>query len=158
MFIDAMARQVQVKDGKAYLSMPFPNDGIAWPVIAPRRDYGKYVMGVFEAGDSANGAKVHAVSTWTTPKDVVAALSKNSNREVAFNPIPADVFAGFLEPSQGAVVAQELAETMRLVGEYSYYGKGAEKKQSEHDKWLLKDADTTTYEQWCQEHGPFKYD
>ena len=61
---------------------------------------------------------------------MVAALSENSNREVTFNPIPADVFSGILEKAQGLVMAQELTETMRFVGEYSYYGKGEEKNQS----------------------------
>lgn len=147
MFLDMMTRQVQVRDGKATLNLPFPNEEIAWPLIAPRRDYGKFVMGLFEGESSANGAKVHAVSTWTTPKDVVAAISQNSNREVTFNPLPADVFSSILEKAQGPVMAAELTETMRLIGEYNYYGKGEEKNQSKHDKWLLKDAETISYPQ-----------
>lgn len=153
MFIDLAARQVQVRDDKASLSMPFPDDGVAWPLIAPRRDYGKYVVGLFEGGSNANGAKVHAVSTWTTPKDVVAALSENSNREVTFNTMPTDVYHGILEKAQGAVLAAELTETMRLIGEYNYYGKGEEKNQDKHNKWLLKDAETISYPQVSIPHN-----
>jgi hypothetical protein len=157
MFIEALARAVQVRDDQAALSYPFPSTDIPWPLLAPRRDLGKYVMGVFEGGSSANGMKVHAVSTWTTPKEVVASLSKESNREVAFNLVSADMFYGFLEPKMGEIVASELMETMRFVGEYSYYGIGEEKNQAEHDKWLIKGADKISYPQWAKEHGPFMY-
>ena len=158
MFIDVIARSVQVNDGQASLSMPFPSDDVPWPLIHPRRDFGKYVVGVFEGGSSANGVKVHAVSTWTTPKDLVATLSQNSNREVSFNPVPADDYSKVLEKARGAVIAQELTETMRLIGEYSYYGKGEEKNQTKHDKWLLKDAERISYPQWAKENGPFRYE
>ena len=158
MFIEALARGVQVRDDQASLSFPFPSTDIPWPLIAPRRDMGKYVAGVFEGASRANGVKVHAVSTWTTPKEVAASLSKESNREVGFNLVPADTFYGFLKPNMGEVVASELTETMRLVGEYSYYGNGEEKNQAEHDKWLVKGAEKISYPQWAKENGPFKYD
>lgn len=157
MFIDSLARSVKVFNGQAAMSYPFPSADIPWPLIAPRRDMGKFVMGVFEGGSSANGVKVHAVSTWTTPKEVAASLSKESNREINFNLISAEMFHGFLEPSQGEVIASELTETMRFVGEYSYYGVGEEKNQAEHNKWMVKGADTISYPQWAKENGPFKY-
>ena len=81
MFIDFTKNQVKEVDGKPTLSMPFPSENIAWPLIDIRRDGGKFVMGIFEAGATANGARVHAVSTWTTPKEVVAALSKVAGQE-----------------------------------------------------------------------------
>ena len=157
MFIETIARGVQVQNDQASLNYPFPSTDIAWPVLAPRRDYGKFVMGAFEGGKNANGVKVHAVSTWTTPKEVAASLSKGSNREVAFNLVSADMFYGFLKPKMGDVVASELMETMRFVGEYSYYGIGEEKNQAEHDKWLIKGADKISYPQWAKENGPFTY-
>ena len=158
MFITEVAKQVQVQDGQAALGFPFPSGDIAWPLIQPRRDLGKYVMGLFEGGSSANGVKVHAISTWTTPKDVAAALTQNSNADVKFNPVPAEMFNGILEKKMGPVIAQELTETMRLIGEYNYYGKGEEKNQSEHNKWLLKGAETMSYSEWAKENGPFKYE
>ena len=158
MFIEALARSPKVFNGQAAMSYPFPSTDIPWPVIAPRRDMGKYVMGVFEGGSSANGVKVHAVSTWTTPNEVAASLSKESGREVKFNLVSAEMFHGFLKPTMGEVVAAELTETMRFVGEYSYYGKGEEKKQAEHDKWMVKGSEKISYPQWAKENGPFKYE
>jgi len=157
MFIEPVARGVQVRDGQASLSFPFPSLDIPWPLMAPRRDVGKYVMGAFEGGSNANGVKIHAVSFWTTPKEMAASLSENSNREVAFNLVSPDMFEGFLKPSQGEVVAKELVETLRFLGEYSYYGIGEEKNQAEHDKWLIKGAEKITAPQWAKEHGPFTF-
>ena len=157
MFIDATGN-VQVMDGKAALGFPFPNVDIAWPLIQPRRDGGKYVMGLFEGGSSANGVKVHGVSTWTTPKEVVAALSKESGREVHFNLVPPQVFIGILAQKMGPEVGLELTETQQLIGEYSYYGKGEEKNQSVHNKWLLPGAETISYAQWAKEKGPWKFE
>ena len=157
MFIDVLARGVQVHDGQAVLSMPFPSDDIAWPLIQPRRDNGKYVMGLFEGAIKANGVYVHAVSTWTTPKDVVAALSQNANRQVTFKTASPEAYQEALAKNTGDVVAKELTETMQLIGGYNYYGKGEEKNQSKHNEWLLKDAETISYPQWAKENGPFKY-
>lgn len=159
MFIEALARGVKVIDGQASLNYPFPSVDMPWALLAPRRDLGKYVMGVFEGGSSANGVKVHAVSCWTTPKEVAASLSENSNqKDIKFNLVSAEMFHGFLKPNMGEVVATELVETMRFAGDYSYYGKGEEKNQAEHDKWIVKGAGKNiSYPQWAQEHGPFTY-
>lgn len=158
MFIDAMARQVNVRDGQATLNFPFPSLDMPWALIEPRRDLGKYVMGLFEGGSSANGVKVHAVSTWSTPNEVAASLSQNANREVGFNLLPADAYNQILNGLMGEVVGKELTETMLFAGDYSYYGKGEEKNQAEHDKWLIKGADKISYPQWAKEHGPFHYE
>ncbi|KAK5165933.1 uncharacterized protein LTR77_008857 [Saxophila tyrrhenica] len=158
MFGDSLTRMTRVHEGQAALSMPFPSDSIAWPLIFPRRDYGKWVMGAFEAGESANGAFVNAVSTWTTPKEVVAAITKNANRDVAFNALPGNVFTSIMQQAMGEVVGEELSETMQLIGGWNYYGKEAEKSQGDHDKFLLKDAELSSYEQWAKENGPFKYE
>lgn len=152
MFINFGKTMVKSINGTPTLSMPF-GDSVAWPLIEPRRDSGKYVMGLFEAGARANGVKVHAVSTWTTPKEAVAALSKEAGQEVVFKTIPKEVFASFLpEP-----VRDELTETMLLVGDYNYFGKGAEKEQAEQDKWLLAGADKISYAQWATEAAPWTF-
>jgi hypothetical protein len=65
------------------------------------------------------------VSCWTTPKDLVAALSREADREVAIKTIPADVFAKDFPEN----IAGQLTETLSVVGEYSIYGKGEDKKQ-----------------------------
>ncbi|KAF7197057.1 NmrA-like family domain-containing protein 1 [Pseudocercospora fuligena] len=154
MFITFAKTQINPgQDGKPTLAMPFPSDDVAWPLIDPRRDGGKYVMGLFEGGAEANGAKAHGVSTWTTPKEIVAALSKISGREVKFQKLPAEVFAGFLPEN----IREELLETMLLVGDHSYYGKGEEKKQEKSDKWLIEGENLLSFEDWAQQNGPWKW-
>lgn len=155
MFIDATGN-ARVANGKPTLSMPFPND-TAWPLIDPRKDSGKYIMGLFEGGSKANGVYIHGVSAWVTPKEVVATLSRESGQEVGFNAMPADVFKGIMVKMRGETVGLELTETMLLIGGYSYYGKGAEEEQSEHDRWLLEGAETISYAQWAMEKGPWKF-
>jgi len=140
-------------NGVPTLSMPFPSDSIAWPLIEPRRDMGKYVMGVFEGGAAANGARVHAVSTWTTPKEVVESLSKASGKKVEFKPITAELFASFLPDA----IRNEITETMLLVGDYNYYGKDAKDKQAENDKWMLSGSDKISYSKWAEQSAPFNW-
>jgi hypothetical protein len=143
MFLTALSGMIK----NSTLAMPFPSDDIAWPLIHPRRDTGKYVLGIFEKGAEANGVKVHAVSAWTTPKEVVAAVSKAAGKDVEFKMVPAEVFKSFMPPK----IAQELVETMLLVGDYSYYGPGEEKNQEQYNKWLVQDAKLVTIEQWARE-------
>ncbi|WPH01354.1 Hypothetical protein R9X50_00419600 [Acrodontium crateriforme] len=152
MFMD-IRYLVKSLNGTPSINVPFPSENIAWPLFDPRSDSGKYVMGLFEGGASANGVKVNAVSDWTTPKKVVAALSKESGKEVVFNAIPKEVFASFLPDN----VKNELTETMLLVGDYSYYGKGTEKKQAESAKWLIKDSELMTFEAWAKKNAPFDF-
>ncbi|EMD00756.1 hypothetical protein BAUCODRAFT_182018 [Baudoinia panamericana UAMH 10762] len=140
-------------NGTPMLNMPFP-DSIAWPLMDPRRDSGKYIMGLFEGGDAANGVEVQAVSFWTTPKEVVAAYSKASGRDVVFNTIPGEMFASYLPEN----IRDELTEMVEYIGEYSYYGKGTEKEQDKHDKWIVPGVvEKVSMEEWAQENGPFKW-
>lgn len=151
MFINFAKQQVKDVEGTPTLAFPFPSEDIAWPLIEPRRDGGKYILGLFEGGSDANGVTVHGVSTWTTPKDVVAALSKETGKQVVFKTLPAEVYKSFLPPN----IADELLETGLLVGNYSYYGKGEEKNQEKHDKWLIKGAELISYPQWVREAAPW---
>ncbi|KAI6787662.1 hypothetical protein KC363_g9029 [Hortaea werneckii] len=153
MFLTMIKTLVKAVDGTPMLSVPFPSDSIAWPLVDVRGDGGKYVMGLFEAGQTANGAKVNAVSTWTTPKEIVATLGKAAGKEVVYNPVSAEVFGGFFPEA----IRAELVETLRLVGEYSYYGKGAEKEQAEHDRWLVAGATKISLEQWVARSGPWTF-
>ena len=149
---------VQVRDGTPTLGFPFPSENVAWPLLDPRRDSGKWILGLFEGGSSANGVKVNAVSAWTTPKDVVAALSKESGQDVVFSAVPPDVFKDIMIKSQGELAGKELAEMFQFIGEYNYFGKAEEKNHSEHAKWLLPDADLISYEDWLKSAGPWKFE
>lgn len=156
MFIEGTGN-VQVQNGTPTLAFPFPNENIAWPLLQPRLDSGKYVMGMFEGSSKANGIEVQGVSAWTTPKKVVAALSKESGQDVVFYPIPAEAFEGIMTKARGAQVGKELTEMFQLIGEYNYYGKDSERDQKESEKWLLPGAETITYEEWAAKYGPKKF-
>ncbi|KAI7152264.1 hypothetical protein KC349_g9043 [Hortaea werneckii] len=153
MFLTMIKTLVKAVDGTPMLSVPFPSDSIAWPLVDVRRDGGKYVMGLFEAGEKANGTEVHAVSTWTTPKEIVATLSKATGQEVVYNPVSAEMFGSFFPEA----IRAELVETLRLVGEYSYYGKGAEKEQAEQDRWLVAGATKISLGGWVDENAPWTF-
>ena len=60
----SVSANAQVQDGVPTLALPFPSEDMAWPVLDPRRDTGKFVMGLFEGASSANGIKVHGATTW----------------------------------------------------------------------------------------------
>lgn len=82
-------------------------------------------------------------------------LSKEAGREVRFNAISNEAYAGSFPDK---TLGEELMQTQRLVGEYSYYGKGEEKKQAEYDRWLLPGAEKMGLEQWVRENGPWKWE
>ena len=149
MFITFVGGLVKEIDGQPQINLPFPDENIAWPLVEPKRDGGKWVMGLFEGGSEANGVEANGVSTWTTPKDVVAELSKQAGKEVKFNSIPGDVFGSFLPEN----IRSEMVETMLLVGNYNYFGKGTKEKQQESDKWLVKDADLIDWARYVKEAG-----
>ncbi|KAK3115099.1 hypothetical protein LTR53_005915 [Teratosphaeriaceae sp. CCFEE 6253] len=155
MFLNFAKTQIKPhpETGVPTLAMPFPSDSIPWPLIDPRADGGKYVMGLFEGGAEANGVSAHAVSTWTTPKQLVADLGKVVGREVVFKAITGEEWAKDLKPP----LHDELLETMLLVGDYSYYGVGAEKKQADSDRWLIPGATKTNFEEWAKVHRPWGF-
>ena len=155
MFLSFLPNLIRKINDVPTMTMPYPSDSIAWPLIDPPQDGGKYVMGLFEGGRTANGVEVNAVSCWTTPKELVEALSKESGREVNLEIVPADIFAAEFPDN----IAAELTETLRVVGEYSVYGKNEEKKQPEHDKWLVEGSGKpVTLEQWIHQNGPWKFE
>lgn len=154
MFLQEAKKQIQAgQDGNPALSMPFPDENIAWPMIDPRSDTGKYVLGLFEVGEKANGVFVHGVSVWTTPKDFVTAIGTSAGREVKFNVLPPEVYASFLPD----VIKSEISEMMALIGHYSYFGKNQERQQSTHDKWLLEGTEKLTLEKWAENNKPWEF-
>jgi hypothetical protein len=150
--------QITTLDGRPTLIMPFqvpdPNTK-SFPLIDPRADSGKYIMGLFESGPKANGARVHAVSAWTSPKELLEAISKASGVDVGFKGVKPDEIQGIL--GWPDFVVNELKETMLLVGNYSYYGKGEEQNQGKHDEWLLPGTRTVGLEEAVESVGPWKF-
>lgn len=116
-------------------------------------DTGKYVGGILlQDPQSVNGKYINMVSQWRTPREIVDTISAVSGTKVEFRSVPAEVFQSFLP----APVAEELTENFVLVGEYSYYGPGAEQQQTEHDR-VLGDMTTTTWEDYIRTHGPWQW-
>lgn len=149
---------LKVIDGAPTLAIPFADENVASPLLEPRRDGGKWVVPLFEGEQKANGVKVHGVSDWTTPKKAVEALSKSTGQDVVFKAVPFEAFRNIMVAAAGEHVGNELAEMMVFIGEYSYYGQGEDKKQGEHNKWLLEGSELIGVGQWAREYGPKKFE
>lgn len=138
---DSMAQKGE--DGSYSITLPIdPSTRI--PFIDAVADTGKWVASIFEAGAAANGKKVQAVSFWSDMQSFSSDLGSALGKKVTYNNVPADVFKSFLP----AAVADELTENMKLIDQYSYYGKDSEKAQPESDALLLKDLPLATVKSW----------
>lgn len=132
------------EDGSLSINLPIdPKARI--PVIDVRADTGNWVAGIFEAGSAANGKVVQAVSFWTDLQSFSNDLGNAVGKKIAYNNIPSDVFKSFLPEA----IAEELTENMKLIDQYSYYGKDTGKQQPESDKFLLKDAKLATVQSFA---------
>lgn len=131
-------------DGSFSITLPI-DPSARLPMIDVQADTGKWVAGIFEAGAAANGKKVQAVSFWTDMQSFSSDLGKAIGAKVAYNNVPADVFKSFLPEA----IAEELTENMKLMDQYSYYGKNTEQQQPESDAFLLKDATLATVDSWA---------
>lgn len=152
MFIDVPKTSIQDHGQGPTLAQPYPDENIPIPLLNPRKDSGKYVMGLFEAEDQADGVAVQGVSTWTTPKELVTEAGQYLGKNVNFQSIPGDVFKTFLPEA----IREDLTDMFLWIGEESYYGLGSEKKQGESEKFLIKDADLYTWPRFLEETGPWK--
>ena len=50
-----------------------------------------------------------------------------------------------------------MTQNMDLIGDYSYYGVGSEKKQSENDKFLLQGTKVTSLKEFVEAGKPWKW-
>ena len=66
------------------------------------------------------------------------------------------MFKGFLEPKMGGYIAEEMTQNMELIGDYSYYGVGAEKRQEEADEVLYKGWVKSRWEGYVEGNAPWK--
>jgi hypothetical protein len=153
MFLDELKNMIKDHGEGPALALPYPDENVPWPLLAPRKDTGKYVVGLFEAGDKANGVEVQGVSVWTTPKKLVTELGEYAGKEVQFKSLPGEVFASFLPEA----IRLDLGEMFEWVGEYSYYGLGSEKKQAESEKFLVKDPELVTLTDFCKAFEPWTF-
>lgn len=152
-FIENLIRGGQ--DSAPHLTLPVSSESTLWPFIDPPQDGGKFIMGLFEAGEKSNGVRVNAVSCWTTPKELVATLSKEGGKNVTLKTISPELFAKDFPDN----LSGQLTETLIMAIEYGVYGTGEEKKQPEHDKWLVKDSgNKITLEEWVHQNGPWTFE
>jgi hypothetical protein len=154
MYMQSAKESMRIIDDQLYLIMPFAKDNdFKWPFMHPRNDTGKYVVGLFEAGTAANGVRVHAVACWTTLDELLPALSKVCGRQVLFKSTSPDEYSASL-PS---AIAEDLTQTMLLVGSYSYYGPGEEKRQQESDRWMAEGTWSNGLENTLDSTGPWNF-
>jgi len=123
------------------------------PLFDVNKDSGKYVLGAIEAGAAADGHRLNAVGSWTTPAEALEVLQKEVGGEFFFNQIPRDVFKSFLPPA----AAEDLTQNMDLINEFSYYGKGQDQKQGDSDKFLVKGTKPTTWAEYVKANGPWEW-
>ncbi|KAL9619375.1 MAG: hypothetical protein Q9160_005970 [Pyrenula sp. 1 TL-2023] len=160
MYMKSYKDQIRVIDGTPSLVMPFEQRSDAvWPVLDPRADSGKYIAGLFEGGQSANGVRVNAVSAWMSPQELIATITREAAAAakeesiLAFKSVAPETMEAFLPEK----IAQEITETMLLVGGFSYYGPGEEKRQDKSDGWLVEGTETTTLDQVVRSCGPWDF-
>lgn len=156
MYAKSYKDQIRKADAGLDMVMPFvPQDQqrANWPVLEPRADSGKYVVGLLEGASSANGVRVHAVSAWTSPREFLASISKVASQELALKSVTPEA----LELALPETISKEITETMLLVDGYSYYGQGSDTQQAEHDAWLVKGQKLTGLETIIGNTGPWQF-
>jgi uncharacterized protein YbjT (DUF2867 family) len=140
--------------GVPTLTLPFDLEQTQVGLLDAPNDTGKFVAGLLLAEPhSTDGVRVQGVSQWATPKEIVDTISKVSGTKVEFQEVTKEQYQTFLPPP----IAEEMAENMVLVRDWSYYGKGAEKKQQESNKFLG-DMKLTSFEEYVKSSGPWKWD
>ncbi len=139
--------------GVPTLKLPWDAERTQVGLLDAVGDTGKFVAGLLLADPkSVDGFHAHGVSEWSTPNKIVTTLSKAAGTKVDFQGLPPAEFQSYL-PS---AIAQEMTENMLLVRDWSYFGKGAEKKQAESNK-ILEDMKLTTWEGFVKHNGPWEW-
>ncbi|EXJ87924.1 hypothetical protein A1O1_04851 [Capronia coronata CBS 617.96] len=148
-FMSNLPGQIRVdpETGFPTLSMPW-NPTTTWlPMIDIRSDTGLYTAGLFEAGSEANGVHVQGVSEWVHPQQITDILCQITGDEVCFVEEPASIEDA---ARMGNRIAEELTQNMILIRDYSYFGKGTDKKQAESDRFLVPAAKKSTWKDFAE--------
>lgn len=133
-----LQRNPQVNNGKPTIMLPWDSDRTQVPLFDAGTDTGIYVAAILGSSDPAalDGKNIHAVSEWTTPTKIARDMGEVLGQQVYFNQVSEQMCEEAISQAMGPKAAHELTENMILVRDYSYYGKGSEKKQAESDKIL----------------------
>lgn len=141
------------QDGVPAWAGPMDANKTNVPMIAIKEDTGKYLAGLLEAGEAADGARVQGVSEWATPAQVVKTLSDTLHKQVNFTSVPLDIYKGFLPPA----IADELGENMALIGDFDYFGTNSKQQQAESDKFFYdKAGGKVSLAAFIQSNGPWE--
>ena len=135
------------KTGTPTLSLPWNAESTWVPLHDIRKDTGLFTVGLFEAGSAANGVHVQGTSEWMHPQEIVDTLSKIKGKEIKFVEVPASVDS---ISKIGNRIVEELQENMLLIRDWSYYGKGAEKRQAKSDKYLVPGSKKQTFQEFAE--------
>ncbi|OAL36376.1 hypothetical protein AYO20_04272 [Fonsecaea nubica] len=134
--------------GALTLTLPWNPQSTWVPLIDIQNDTGLFTVGLLEAGSKANGVHVQGVGEWMHPQEIVETLSKLKGKEIKFVEQPATVESA---AKIGNKIAEELAQNMMLIRDWSYYGKGTEKKQAESDKFLVPGSKKTSWKEFVEQ-------
>lgn len=128
----------QVNDGQPTIMLPWDPNETQVPLFDAATDTGTFVAAILGAPDPTvlNGKNIHAVSEWTTPAKIAKDVGEVLGQQVHFNQVSQQTCEQALSKAMGPKAGHELTENMVLVRDYSYYGRGSEKKQAESDKIL----------------------
>lgn len=139
--------------GVPTLKMPWDGAETQIGALDVVADTGKFVAGLLLADPkSVDGMRVNGVSEWLTPNELVSTLTHTSGTKVDFKEVSADEYESYLPPA----IAKEMTENMVLVREWSYFGKGAEKRQAESNR-ILGDMKLTTWQEFVKQNGPWEW-
>jgi uncharacterized protein YbjT (DUF2867 family) len=139
--------------GVPTFSMPWDLEKTQVGLLDTAGDTGQFVAGLLLADPkSVDGFRVQGVSEWSTPKDIVETLSKTIGTKVEFKEVSGEEYESYLPKP----IAEEMKENMLLVRDWSYFGKGTEKKQAESNK-ILGDMKLTTFEEFVKRNGPWEW-
>lgn len=150
-FMSNLTRQFTPDESSGVLTLSLPwNPQTTWvPMMDIQHDTGLFTIGLLEAGSAANGVFVQGVSEWLHPQEIVDTLSKIKGKEIKFVEQPASVESA---AKIGNKIAEELTQNMILIRDWSYYGKGAEKKQVESDKFLVAGSKKNTWKAFAEQN------
>jgi uncharacterized protein YbjT (DUF2867 family) len=133
-------------DGVVGLKQPWSGDKTWIPMLDIRSDTGKFVAGLWEAGEKADGVFVQGVSEWMHPRQLTDAVTEATGKEVKFVEVEMTI-----DMAKGMErIPREMMENMLLIREYSYFGQGTEEKQGESDQYLVEGARKTVFGEWVK--------
>lgn len=150
----------QVNDGTPTISLPWDAENTKVALFDAAQDTGTFVGGILGYPNPAelDGQFIQAVSEWATPTKIVADMSEVIGREVKFNPLSEEASLKAFGQGMPQKIAEELVENMVLIRDFSYYGKGTEKKQAESNKVLEPlDLKTQTFKEWVKKAEPWEF-